>query len=269
MAMDIWKGLRNAIPRTYRRAAFGYNTARLFGSILRREVDLGMLRDVTNNAKGTSKKECPICGFAGFFRAFGNPPRWDAQCPSCGSLERHRQFALFLQHTPSVLTNGAEVLHFAPEDCVRELLQRPNIQYTSADLLRSDVDLKVNIEDINIRGGQYDVIFCSHVLEHVNDEAALSELRRILKSDGTLIVMVPIVDGCDRTYEDDTVIESKDRFIHFGQEDHVRVYGADFIKRLINSGFQVQVHTAFGKEAVKFGLIMGQKIFVCTKADLK
>jgi SAM-dependent methyltransferase len=265
--MDIRNGLRNAMPHTYGRVALGYNAARLFGSILRREVDFGMLRDVANNAKGTSKKECPICGFTGFFKAFGSPPRWDAQCPSCYSLERHRLFALFLNNTTSVLTNGAAVLHFAPEDCIRRLLQRSSIQYTSADLSRADVDLRVNIEDIDIGDGQYDVIFCSHVLEHVNDKAALSGLRRILKSDGVLIVMVPIIDGCDTTYEDDTISDSKNRLIHFGQEDHVRVYGADFIKRLINAGFQVRVHTAFGEEAVKFGLIMGEKIFLCTKTD--
>jgi SAM-dependent methyltransferase len=269
IAMDLRNGLRNALPHTYRRVDLGYNAVRLFGSILRRKVDFVMLRDVTKNAKGTSKKECPLCGFTGFFKAFGSPPRWDAQCPSCYSLERHRLFALFLNNTPSVLTNGAAVLHFAPEDCIRTLLQKPSIQYTSADLSRADVDLNVNIEDINIGNGQYDVVVCNHVLEHVNDKAALSELRRVLKSDGVLIVTVPIIDGCDTTYEDDTIRDSESRLIHFGQEDHVRVYGADFIRRLISAGFQVKVHTAFGKEAVKFGLTMGEKIFLCTKADLQ
>ena len=257
------------MPDTSRRLALAYNAVRLFGSILRREVDFGLLRDVTQNANGTSKKECPICGFTGFFKAFGSPPRWDAQCPSCYSLERHRLFALFLNNTASVLTNGAAVLHFAPEDCMRALLQRRSIEYTSADLSRADVDLKVNIEHMDIGDGQYDAIICSHVLEHVDDKVALSELRRILKSDGILIIMVPIIDGCDTTYEHDTISDNKNRLIHFGQEDHVRVYGADFINRVINAGFQVKVHTAFGREAVKFGLIMGEKIFLCTKANLQ
>ena len=69
-------------------------------------------------------------------------------------------------------------MHFAPDDCIRTLLQRRSIKYTSADLSRGDVDLRVNIEDMNIDDGQYDVIICSHVLEHVNDKAALSELDR-------------------------------------------------------------------------------------------
>jgi SAM-dependent methyltransferase len=269
LAMHIRKVLRNTMPHNYRRLSFVYNAARLFGSILRNEdVNFGMLKDVISKTKGTSKKECPICGFTGFFRAFGSPPRWDAQCPSCGSLERHRLFALVLQRTPSIIANGAVVLHFAPEECITTLLQKPGIQYASADSSQADVDLKLNIEDINLSDDEYDIIFCSHVLEHVDDKNALAELHRILKSNGVLIIMVPINEGCETTYEDDSIIDSKDRLIHFGQEDHVRVYGADFIKRLTEAGFQVRIHTAFGKDAVKYGLIMGEKIFLCSKADL-
>jgi hypothetical protein len=128
LPVDIRNGLRNAMPRTYRRVSFGYNAVRLFGSMRGPSVNFDMLRDVINKAKGTSEKECPICGFTGLFRAFGSPPRWDALCPSCGSLERHRLFALVLNSTPPILTNGAAVLHFAPEKC------------TKMDLLRLTLD---------------------------------------------------------------------------------------------------------------------------------
>ena len=266
LPMNIRNGLRNLMPRTYRRVALGYNAVHLFVNMRGSAVDFDMLRDVVKNAKGTSKKKCPICGFTGLFRAFGSPPRWDALCPSCGSLERHRLFALTLNSMPPILTEGATVLHFAPENCMKTLLQRVGIRYTSADLHQPGVDLKLNIEDINISDGQYDVIVCSHVLEHVNDKVALSELHRILKSDGVLIIMVPIVEGCDMTYEDDTITDNKGRLLHFGQDDHVRVYGGDFINRVTDAGFRIKVHTAFGKEAVKFGLIMGEKIFLCSKA---
>lgn len=263
--MNIRNGLRNAMPRTYRRVSFGYNAVRLFGSMRGAAVDFNMLRDVINKAKGTSEKECPICGFTGLFRAFGSPPRWDALCPSCGSLERHRLFALVLNSTPPILANGAAVLHFAPEKCSKTLLQRVGIQYTSADLHETDVDLELDIEHIDIKDGQYDIIVCSHVLEHVNDKEALSELRRILKPDGVLIIMVPIVEGCDMTYEDDTITDSKGRLVHFGQDDHVRVYGRDFINRLSGAGFRVKVHTPIWQGAVKFGLIMGEKYFYAVK----
>jgi hypothetical protein len=78
--------------------------------------------------------------------------------------------------------------------------------------------------------------------------------------------MVPIAEGCEATYEDNTITERNDRLVHFGQDDHVRVYGRDFVQRLTDAGFRASVHTAFGKEAVKFGLIMGEKIFLCSKA---
>lgn len=77
--------------------------------------------------------------------------------------------------------------------------------------------------------------------------------------------MVPIIEGCENTYEDELITNDHDRWIHFGQGDHVRVYGRDFAQRLADAGFQFQIHTAFGREAVKYGLFMGEKIFLCRK----
>ena len=107
---------------------------------------------------------------------------------------------------------------------------------------------------------------CSHVLEHVNDAKALPELHRILKPQGVLIAMVPIVEGCDQTYEDENINTGTLRELHFGQNDHLRIYGADFSQRLKDAGFQVSTRTAFGKQAVKYGLTMGDKVFICRKA---
>ena len=269
LRMHIKTGFRNAAPNIYRRVRRGYHIVRLFGDILHRDEDFfDLVRDLCIKSQGTSDKECPVCGFTGFFTAWGSPPRWNARCPSCGSLERHRHLSLFLHKTSSIITTGAALLHFAPESFIAALLKRSNINYVSADLARDDVDLKLNIENIDIGDDQYDIIVCSHVLEHVDDKRALSELRRILKPNGKLILMVPVTEGCDTTYEDDTIKDSSERLIHFGDPDHVRVYGTDLIQRLTDAGFQVRVYTAFGKEAVKYGLIMGDKVFLCTKGRL-
>jgi hypothetical protein len=263
--MDIKAGFRNAAPDAYRTIRKGFHIARLFIDVLRRGEDFfSFMEDLRIKSRGTSEKECPLCGFIGFFEPWGSPPRWNARCPSCGSLERHRHLALFLNKIPSIIPKGAALLHFAPESFITELLKKWDIRYISADLDRDDVDLKLNIENMNVGDEQYDIIVCSHVLEHVDDKRALSELWRILKPNGIIIIMVPITG--DTTYEDDTITDSTERLIHFADADHVRVYGTDFIQRLTDAGFRVRGKTAFGKEAVKFGLIMGDRIFLCSKA---
>jgi SAM-dependent methyltransferase len=259
--MSIKTILKSSVPRLYSWGAHERNILRLLGEFRDGDIDFGLIADTIKKSRGMYNVECPLCGFIGCFKAFGSPPRWNAQCPSCGSLERHRQLALVLREVPL----SGTLLHFAPEDCVTALLKTQPIQYVSADLNNPEVNLKLNIEKINLPDEQYDAIVCSHVLEHVNDRVALLELRRILKSDGILIAMVPIVEGCHATYEDETITRPEEREKHFGQYDHVRVYGADFVQRVADAGFDIRARTAFGKEAVRYGFLMGEKVFICRK----
>ena len=159
------------------------------------------------------------------------------------------------------------MLHFAPEGCVADLLRKFASKYVSADLFKNDVNLKLNIEDIDLENASFDYIFCSHVLEHVDDKKALVELSRVLTQRGVLIAVVPMIDGCTTTYENEAITAERDREAHFGQYDHIRYYGADFSKRLSQAGFLFEEHTAFGAEAVKYGLLMGEKLFVCRKVQ--
>jgi predicted Zn-ribbon and HTH transcriptional regulator len=267
----------NLMPRIYSRLAHGQNILRLFSNIRNGDFDFEAIshllehfenedayfwRMMIKKSRGTHNVECPFCGFIGRFKAWGSPPKWNVRCPICKSRSRHRQLALVLKNMPL----SGTLLHFAPEECVTALLKTKRIEYVSADLNAPNVDLKLNIEKTNLPDEQYDTIICSHVLDDVvNDRVALLELRRILKRDGTLIVMVPIVEGCPTTYEDETIISPEEREIHFGYSDDVRLYGADFTQRLRDAGFDVQVHVAFGKEAVRYGLTMGEKIFICRK----
>jgi ubiquinone/menaquinone biosynthesis C-methylase UbiE len=49
-----------------------------------------------------------------------------------------------------------------------------------------------NAEELPFSNNLFDVVFCSHVLEHVADEnKSLSEMKRVLKNDGTLIIGMP------------------------------------------------------------------------------
>ena len=55
----------------------------------------------------------------------------------------------------------------------------------------------------------------------------------------------------------------------FGQYDHVRIYGKDYFKKLEDTGFKVQqidYSKKFSdKEILKFSIIRGEIIPVCTK----
>jgi hypothetical protein len=208
-------------------------------------------------------RRCPICGFQGLFRDFGRPPRIDALCPKCGSLERHRLFWLWFKGERSKLDEP--ILHFAPEPVLIGKLRDLYAGYSTADLF-DQADLQLNIESIDLATGSMNTVICNHVLEHVSDKKALAEIHRVLSDKGQLICSVPIIEGWDKTYENEAVTEPRDRELHFGQSDHVRYYGRDFRDRLRAAGFaKVEEITAEGQEAVDYGLMRGEKLFVCHK----
>lgn len=219
------------------------------------------------SSRSLVERECPCCGYIGNFRWYG---RRDARCPSCGSLERHRLMTLALKRQEITFPfdlASARMLHFAPERIITKLFSDKVGSYTTADLFRDDVDKKLNIEDIAEDSESYDIALVSHVLEHVDDKRATGEIFRILKKGGVLIAMVPIIEGWSRSYENESIVSDKDRTIHFGQRDHVRMYGADFASRVEESGLKlVQEVVAFGDDCVRYGLLRGQKVFVFQKS---
>jgi SAM-dependent methyltransferase len=86
----------------------------------------------------------------------------------------------------------------------------------------------------------FDVIVCSHMLEHVHDDRqAMRELCRVLRPTGWVILNVPI--NAERTFEDPSIIDPEERQRVFGQFDHVRNYGPDYQERLEEAGFAVSV----------------------------
>lgn len=225
---------------------------------------LDMLAEVAGKMDGVHERECPICGFAGRFKAVGSPPRWDALCPRCGSYERHRLLFLTIErHAP--IRPDSEVLHFAPEEAVTAFLKPHAHTYVTADLARDDTDLKLNIEAIDCPDESFDAVVCSHVLEHVNDVRALAEIRRILRPGGVLYAMVPIIEGWAQSYEDDTIREPAERLLHFGQNDHIRRYGADFRTRITNAGFHMEEYEGTPLDCIRYSLEQGSKVFVCRK----
>ena len=218
-----------------------------------------------SRTKGASfPRTCSVCGYRGRFRAAGKPRRIDARCPQCGSAERYRLLALWLEREGGFL-RGASTLHFAPEAGLAALLKTRVGAYRSADIAPGRADLVLNIEAIDAPDGSYDCVVCSHVLEHVDDKKALPEIYRVLKPGGVALIMLPLVEGWAKTYENEKVTTPEERKRHFGQSDHVRFYGADVRDRIRAAGFQLDEFTAEGEDVLTYGLQRGEKVFIARK----
>jgi SAM-dependent methyltransferase len=214
--------------------------------------------------------ECPCCGgrFARFQSGWGGSIH---SCPRCGSHERHRLLWLYLKRRTNLLSNELSVLHWAPEPGLEwNLRALPNLSYATADLDPSRAALQLDITDIDAPSASYDVILCSHVLEHVDDDRrAMRELRRILRPGGWAILLVPIDDSRDETYEDPAIVTPEERLRAYRDADHLRLYGRDFAMRLAGAGFHVTVdrwaETLPAKMIDRHVLSRNESIYVCRK----
>jgi SAM-dependent methyltransferase len=173
------------------------------------------------------KFSCPICTYYGPFKAVrrATGQRLHAECPRCGALERHRlQFLVLRLLGSTILGPDVRVLHFAPEMAIQRVLRAKCGTYTSADLLMRHVDRRVDIRDLPFADGSFDLVYASHVLEHVDDDyKAISEVRRVLSPDGVAILPVPLV--VDHTIEYPAPNPS--------EAGHVRAPGSDYFDRYL------------------------------------
>jgi SAM-dependent methyltransferase len=217
---------------------------------------------------------CPVCdNYARKFESFGRHNRSNARCPACGALERHRLIWYFLKHHTDLFDGQPKkMLHIAPEPAfIKKLKKIHNLDHITADISDPNVTIQMDITDIQFPDNTFDVIYCSHVLEHVpDDRKALKEFYRVLKNDCWALLLVPIAPK-DKTFEDPTITDPKDRERMFGQHDHIRMYGRDYIDRLKEAGFHVEHSTALdlaGSHGVKMMALTdtyGSDIYYCIK----
>ena len=211
---------------------------------------------------------CLCCGWSGErFLAYGH--RQDARCPACGSLERHRAIAYYLRNETSLFSgHPVKLLHFAPEPGLSKLFRtQKHITYVTTDLRMPDVSLQMDICDLLFKDAVFDWIICSHVLEHIlDDRQALRELRRVLKTSGTALILVPVQTAKATTVDDPRRSSPQARKAAFGQSDHVRVCGRDYGDRIAASGFTVSERHYYDElsppEAHRYGLLNGDVMYV-------
>jgi hypothetical protein len=69
----------------------------------------------------------------------------------------------------------------------------------------------------------------------------MREFFRVLKPGGVAILQVSISTRLEHTTEDPNLTDPRERERRFGQHDHFRIYGADYVLRLREAGFAVEI----------------------------
>jgi SAM-dependent methyltransferase len=221
-----------------------------------------------------NKVTCPICdsNFREFLPYGRIRSRQNALCPSCMSLERHRLIWLYLKERTDFFSRPMNVLHIAPEACFIKRLEKVHGNgYITADIESPLAKVKMDIHQIPFLENQFDAVLCNHVLEHVNDDIkAMKELHRVMKPGGFAILQIPFFHPIpEKTFEDFSISDPRERERVFGQDDHVRRYGLDYTKRIESAGFKAVedqfVDSLSDQQRFKFGLSKGEVIYKAVK----
>ncbi len=233
---------------------------------------------------------CNICGGENFepFRNRGN-----IRCTGCGSIERTRLLAMFLDKF-ATLRPGMRVLHFAPErqlfkkigDIVGEgyhvrdidvarysKLKIPGVQVERFDLC-NDLD--------SLPADYYDLIIHNHVMEHVpcNVTAVLWHLHRSLSENGLHMFSVPMSSYYEESLAPMAPEQRDEKFKH---PEHMRIFGMKDLQKTIGMIFDIEDQIKntprdyFGDKALEDNNIPesrrkkfdGASVFVLGKGDLK
>lgn len=216
---------------------------------------------------------CPICD-KGFTTFIPHLKRINACCPNCGSLERTRILWYYINQR-QLLNNKLNLLHVAPEHYLFKLFHKnPDINYFPIDKFTKGYSYppetkEMDVTALSFKNDYFDAIICLHVLEHVvEDVVALKEFYRVLKPNAWAIIQVPFDINRPLTYEDKTILDPRDRLEHFGQTDHVRIYGTDYIDRFKSVGFKVEdwnFQESIPKEIIEKHVFKNEPIFLLRK----
>ena len=172
--------------------------------------------------------------------------KMEDRCPYCHAIDRTRFIMIYIQKNYRAKRN-VKMLYFAPEWSGVDFLQRKmkNIEVDTDDLYEDMADYHFDIQNLEeIEDETYDLILCSHVLEHVEDDkAALKELHRVLKEGGEALILVPL-DLKRVWFDEEMGLSEHENWERFGQGDHVRRYThKEIVKRIKQAGFKCDMIT--------------------------
>lgn len=162
---------------------------------------------------------CNICGGTRFSAGHvANPLSHSGRlrkCLRCRSPERHRAFRKITVWMGKADFKQARCLHLSRDPTVKPRW------FASYELSLYGKHNSIDVQRIPRGDASYDVIVCTHVLEHVPDHRrALRELGRVLSDHGFLFLSVP--DPLRRGRTEDWGHPDPHRFGHY------REFGPDF-----------------------------------------
>jgi SAM-dependent methyltransferase len=247
---------------------------------LKRDLDAQPFPKIIS--KPLKMRQCSCCGHtsvASSWRGWGKGERRATRprCPVCGSVERHRLLCLFLKAETAYYEERFSVLEFTP---FSKIMARKH-DYTAADLNPGSYGTSaVNSERIDItkiprKENSFDFVIVSMILEHVLDErSAVQEVLRVLKPErGLAFFSVPIDFRLSRTIEENvktySSLNSTYLLEKYGQKDHVRLYGRDFMMRWEEMGCTMKLVTPQSflsqVDIQKHVLDVYDNIYICSK----
>lgn len=204
------------------------------------------------------------------YRIIGGGYREHAICPICKGIDRHRWQKYVLNKYTDIYQADCNVLHIAPEDHLSGWIRlNSKCDYYMGDIELGKTDHRVDLTDIQFKDQFFDYVIANHVLEHIeNLSSAFTEIKRVLKPNGKLIVSFPVCMDI-KTKEDKSIVKPEDRLREFGQSDHVRLFGNDYKEYIEKHGFKVEVKSpedCLTKDMIeKYGLIKDDILLICGK----
>ncbi len=188
-------------------------------------------------------------------KVVGGMRRDHDRCPVCHGCDRTRMMQLYLEKHSAVGKTPVKLLHIAPDFGLYLWLKtQSRLDYTGSDIDPSRYRHIAHMQPADLTAmpfadGSFDIIICSHVLEHVPDDArAMQEILRILAPGGQALLLTPqAIDGLP-TEEDPALHDPIEQDRRFGQWDHVRIYARpDFLARMTAAGFETSAFDPFAE----------------------